>query len=118
MDTFEFGDLVATTRTLQNRNVAGAALPANTPGLVADVGPVYVRVEIGGDRCIHVRPDDLFIVEKAFVTDYVTVESAPRLADVWDLWAESARALHTMKEHLASLVESTRASDRLARPGN
>lgn len=112
----EVGDLVATTRELANRNRPAAPLPAGTAGIVTDAGPTYIRLEIY-DRCIHVRPDTLEILEKGFLTTNVALADSPNLADVWDLWAETARTLHEMNVRLTCLIDGTRAEPRLARPG-
>lgn len=111
---FEAGDLVATTRDLQNRNHPDRPLPADTLGIVIAVGPSFVQLDVFG-RSIHVRPDALTIVEKEFLT--LSTPGGPGAAALWDLWALAARREHELITRLSSLVDSTRAEPRLARPG-
>lgn len=118
MDCIEVGDLVAPKQNLQNRNRPDATLPAGRLGVVDAVGPTYIRVEIAWNTYYYARPEDLVIVEKEFLTDYAAVTRSPNIAAVWDLWATAARAAHETNAALTSLVESTRAEPRLARPGN
>lgn len=95
----EAGDLVAITRDLKNPNHPDAPLSAGVLGIVDRIG-TFVRIEIGWDTYVHVRPEVLTVVEKGFVEG-----PAPAVAglELWDLWAEAARKAHELDVRLTGL---------------